>query len=104
MDFVRYADSLRAKLHIGGVKLPVMIGITAAVLVVLALAGFGIASALGSNAGDFTISHKEDAAAQKASEDSEAAAKESVFVHVGGSSCRSGPVRASNRKPRTAGH
>ena len=55
MDFVRYADSLRAKLHIGGVKLPVMIGITAAVLVVLALAGFGIASALGSNAGDFTI-------------------------------------------------
>ena len=63
MDFVRYADSLRAKLHIGGVKLPVMIGITAAVLVVLALAGFGIASALGSNAGDFTISHKEDASA-----------------------------------------
>lgn len=53
-------------------------------LVVLALAGFGIASALGSNAGDFTISHKEDASAQKASEDSEAAAKESVFVHVGG--------------------
>lgn len=84
MDFVRYADSLRAKLHMGGVKLPVMIGITAAVLVVLALAGFGIASALGSNAGDFTISHKEDASAQKASEDSEAAAKESVFVHVGG--------------------
>lgn len=36
MDFVRYADSLRAKLHIGGVKPPVMIGITAAVLVVLA--------------------------------------------------------------------
>ena len=84
MDFVRYADSLRAKLHMGGVKLPVMIGITAAVLVVLALAGFGIASALGSNAGDFTISHKEDASAQKASEDSEAAATGSVFVHVGG--------------------
>lgn len=84
MDFVRYADSLRAKLHIGGVKLPVMIGVTSAVLLVLALAGFGIASALGSNAGDFTISHKEDAPAQTASENNEAGATGSVFVHVGG--------------------
>ena len=41
MDFVRYTDSLRAKLHMGGVKLPVMVGITACALVVLVLAGIG---------------------------------------------------------------
>lgn len=83
MDFVRYADSLRAKLHMGGVKLPVMIGLTAAIIVVLALAGFGIASAVGSNAGDFTVSHKQESATQEDSSQTDAPAK-TVFVHVGG--------------------
>ena len=46
MDFVRYADSVRAKLHMGGARLPVVIGITAVAICVLVAGGAGLASVL----------------------------------------------------------
>lgn len=83
MDFVRYADSLRAKLHMGGVKLPVMIGITACVLAALALAGFGIASVVGGG-GDFTIEKSQETSVENGNRTSGQEHSETVFVHVGG--------------------
>ena len=83
MDFVRYADSLRAKLHMGGVKLPVMIGITACVLVALALAGFGLASVVGGG-GDFTVQKASDESVENGDRPSVQESSGTVFVHVGG--------------------
>lgn len=82
MDFVRYADSLRAKLHMGGAKLPVMIGITACALVVVALAGFALASALSSDAG-FSIERQEESV-KDGNRQAEEPTATSVFVHIGG--------------------
>lgn len=83
MDFVRYADSLRAKLHMGGVKLPIMIGITACVLVALALAGFGLASVVGGG-GDFTVQKASDNSVEIGDRTSAQEPSGTVFVHVGG--------------------
>lgn len=83
MDFVRYADSLRAKLHMGGVKLPVMIGITACVLVALALAGFGLASVVGGG-GDFTVQKASDESVENGDRPRAQESSGTVFVHVGG--------------------
>lgn len=84
MDFVRYADSVRAKLHMGGMRLPVVIGITAVAICVLVAGGAGLASVLAPDSA-FTV-EKVDASQgeseQVASAQSQTA---SLFVHVGGS-------------------
>lgn len=89
MDFVRYADSVRAKLHMGGARLPVVIGITAVAICVLVAGGAGLASVLAPDSA-FTV-EKVDAS-QEASEQEGAAQNESasLFVHVGGSVVRPG--------------
>lgn len=83
MDFVRYADSLRAKLHMGGVKLPIMIGITACVLVALAFAGFGLVSLLGTGE-DFTIEKSQEESVETGDRTAGQEPSGTVFVHVGG--------------------
>ena len=84
MDFVRYADSVRAKLHMGGARLPVVIGITAAAICVLVAGGVGLASVVAPDSA-FTVektdaSHGESEQASPAQNESA-----SLFVHVGGS-------------------
>ena len=84
MDFVRYADSVRAKLHMGGARLPVVIGITAAAICVLVAGGVGLASVVAPDSA-FTV-EKADASYDE-SEQANPAQSESaaLFVHVGGS-------------------
>ncbi len=84
MDFVRYADSVRAKLHMGGVRLPVVIGITAVAICVLVAGGVGLASVVAPDSA-FTVekadaSHGESGQVNPAQNESA-----SLFVHVGGS-------------------
>ena len=84
MDFVRYADSVRAKLHMGGVRLPVAIGITAVAICVLVAGGVGLASVVAPDSA-FTVekadaSHGESGQVNPAQNESA-----SLFVHVGGS-------------------
>lgn len=84
MDFIRYADSVRAKLHMGGARLPVVIGVTAAAICVLVAGGVGLASVVAPDSA-FTV-EKADASYDE-SEQANPAQSESaaLFVHVGGS-------------------
>ena len=77
MDFIRYADSVRAKLHMGGVRLPVVVGITAVAICVLVAGGVGLTSVVAPDSA-FTV-EKADASDPVQSESA------SLFVHVGGS-------------------
>lgn len=80
MSFPERAESLRAKAHLSGMRLPVLVGITAVVVVVLALAGM---SALTVVSGGFSVERTEGAAVEGTTEH-EPAVSASVFVHVGG--------------------
>ena len=84
MDFVRYADSVRAKLHMGGVRLPVVIGITAVAICVLVAGGVGLASVVAPDSActveKADASHGESGQVNPAQNESA-----SLFVHVGGS-------------------
>ena len=71
MDFIRYADSVRAKLHMGGARLPVVIGITAVAICVLVAGGVGLASVVAPDSA-FTVEKVQSKNA-------------SLLVHVGGS-------------------
>ena len=78
MDFLTYADSIQAKLHMGQVRLPVLVGLTA---FALCLAGLLFAGAVGSLSAP-TFSVETGASQQPQVEQAPAAA--SVFVHVAG--------------------
>lgn len=84
MDFVRYADSVRAKLHMGGARLPVLIGITAVAMCVLIAGGFGLASLLAPDSA-FTVEKAEGSQGASEQAGSSQDVPESIYVHVGGS-------------------
>ncbi len=78
MDFLKYADSIQAKLHMGQVRLPLLVGMTAFALL---LAGMIVAGAAGAlSAPSFTVETTGDAQ----NEGAQAPASASVFVHVAG--------------------
>lgn len=84
MDFVTYSDSIRAKLGMGNTKLPILIGLAALIIVVLAFVGFQFVQAM--NAPQFSVStnsqQQTNAAGEQTNESSEPA---KLYVHVGGS-------------------
>lgn len=84
MDFVRYADSVRAKLHMGGVRLPVVIGITAVAICVLVAGGVGLASVVAPDSA-FTVEKADASHGESEQESSAQSESASLFVHVGGS-------------------
>lgn len=89
MDFVRYSDSLRAKLHLGGIRLPLLIGCTVcAVLAILAISSMVI-SAL--NEPVLTIDKGATSSADAAADiEGSTAAQKIIFVHVAGQVIASG--------------
>ena len=84
MDFVRYADSVRAKLHMGGVRLPVVIGITAVAICVLVAGGVGLASVVAPDSA-FTVEKADASDGESGQADPAQSESASLFVHVGGS-------------------
>ncbi len=87
MDFVRYSDSVRAKLHLGGFRLPLLIGCTVcAVLIVIAISS-AVVGAL--NEPIFTIDKNADDASSSAACAAEPENK-TIFVHVAGQVVASG--------------
>lgn len=84
MDFVRYADSVRAKLHMGGVRLPVVIGITAVAICVLVAGGVGLASVVAPDSA-FTVEKADASDGESGQADPVQSESASLFVHVGGS-------------------
>lgn len=84
MDFVRYADSVRAKLHMGGARLPVVIGITAVAICVLVAGGVGLASVVAPDSA-FTVEKADASDGESGQADPVQSESASLFVHVGGS-------------------
>ena len=84
MDFVRYADSVRAKLHMGGARLPVVIGITAVAICVLVAGGVGLASVVAPDSA-FTVEKADASDGESRQTDPVQSESASLFVHVGGS-------------------
>lgn len=89
MDFVRYSDTLRAKLHLGGFRLPVLIGCTVCMVLVILAISFMLVSAL--NEPVLTID-KGSASSADAASDAVASsdAQKTIFVHVAGRVASSG--------------
>lgn len=81
MSFPERAESLRAKAHLSGVRLPVLVGITAIVVVVLILAG---TRALNAAAGGFSVERAEDISSEDSVAEDASVKTTLVFVHVGG--------------------
>lgn len=84
MDFVRYADSVRAKLHMGGARLPVVIGITAVAICVLVAGGVGLASVVAPDSA-FTVEKADASDGESGQADPVQSKNASLLVHVGGS-------------------
>ena len=84
MDFVRYADSVRAKLHMGGVRLPVVIGITAVAICVLVAGGVGLASVVAPDSA-FTVEKADASHGESGQANPSQSESTSLSVHVGGS-------------------
>lgn len=86
MGFVEQAESWRAKAHLSGVRLPVLVGVTALAAVVLVAAGCALIKA--GTADGFALSREEGVLAPgdaaDAGEGAEPAAAPTVVVHVGG--------------------
>lgn len=86
MSFAEDAESLRAKAHMSGARLPVLVGLTALALAVIAIAGGGVAKTLSSEG--FSVSKGEvaqEAAGAEGSQESEPPQEAAtVVVHVGG--------------------
>lgn len=86
MAFPEDAESMRAKAHLGAVRTPVLVGVTACALVVVALVASTLLGAFSS--GGFSIEKggaggaQAEAPAQESGEDASAA--RTVCVHVGG--------------------
>ena len=84
MDFIRYADSVRAKLHMGGARLPVVIGITAVAICVLVAGGVGLASVVAPDSA-FTVEKADASDGESGQADPVQSKNASLLVHVGGS-------------------
>lgn len=87
MGFAEQAESWRAKAHLSGVRLPVLVGVTALAGIVLFLAGSAMVRAAGADG--FSVSHDQGALAQgevESGAEGQAAAEEApaIVVHVGG--------------------
>ena len=84
MSFQEQAESLRAKAHLSGARLPVLVGVTALAVAVLAAAGIGAVGALSSEG--FSVEKAEEAGEARgaASDNDPAAGEPAVVVHVGG--------------------
>lgn len=84
-SFQEYADSVRAKAHLGGVRPPVLVGVTAAALVAALAAAAALAGACASDG--FSVQKAESAAVADGAagaEREDAAAQAVIAVHVGG--------------------
>lgn len=89
MDFVRYSDTLRAKLHLGGFRLPVLIGCTVCMVLVILAISFMLVSAL--NEPVLTIDKGSASSADAASDAAASSdAQKTIFVHVAGRVASSG--------------
>ena len=89
MDFVRYSDTLRAKLHLGGFRLPVLIGCTVCMVLVILAISFMLVSAL--NEPVLTIDKGSASSADAASDAAASSdAQNTIFVHVAGRVASSG--------------
>lgn len=86
VDFVRYSDTLRSKLHLGGYRLPVLIGSMVAALLVAILILSNAVKAL--TAPTISINTSQSSASQEQSP-TESEPK-TAFVHVGGAVCAPG--------------
>ena len=86
MGFAEQAESWRAKAHLTGVRLPVLVGVTALAAIVLIAAGGALVKA-GTSDG-FSLSRDDGAATSDGTDEDGAASGEArtVFVHVGGAS------------------
>ena len=84
MGFAEQAESWRAKAHLTGVRLPVLVGVTALAAIVLIAAGGALVKA-GTSDG-FSLSRDDGAATSDGTDEDGAASGEArtVFVHVGG--------------------
>lgn len=86
MGFVGQAESWRAKAHLSGVRLPVLVGITAIAALVLVLGGGALIGAATSEG--FSISRDEGVLEQDESSGESASTQVEeappIFVHVGG--------------------
>ena len=84
MGFAERAESWRAKAHLTGVRLPVLVGVTALAAIVLIAAGGALVKA-GTSDG-FSLSRDDGAATSDGTDEDGAASVEArtVFVHVGG--------------------
>ena len=84
MGFAEQAESWRAKAHLTGVRLPVLVGVTALAAIVLIAAGGALVKA--GTADGFSLSRDEGAATSDGADEEGAASGEArtVFVHVGG--------------------
>lgn len=84
MGFAERAESWRAKAHLTGLRLPVLVGVTALAAIVLIAAGGALVKA-GTSDG-FSLSRDDGAATSDGTDEDGAASVEArtVFVHVGG--------------------
>ena len=84
MGFAEQAESWRAKAHLTGVRLPVLVGVTALAAIVLIAAGGALVKA-GTSDG-FSLSRDDGAATSDGTDEDGVASGEArtVFVHVGG--------------------
>ena len=84
MGFAERAESWRAKAHLTGVRLPVLVGVTALAAIVLIAAGGALVKA-GTSDG-FSLSRDDGPATSDGTDEDGAASVEArtVFVHVGG--------------------
>lgn len=83
MGFVEQAESWRAKAHLSGVRLPVLVGVTALASIVLIAAGGALIKA--GTADGFSLSREEGALPVEGDAGEEASAPApTVVVHVGG--------------------
>ena len=83
MSFTEQAESLRAKAHLSGVRLPVLVGVTALAVVVLVMAGASFLSAFSSDA--LVVEKAGGADAEEAAPDQPQEQAQTIVVHVGGS-------------------
>ena len=83
MGFVDQAESWRAKAHLSGVRLPVLVGVTALAAIVLVAAGGALIKA--GTADGFSLAREEGALSTEDDAEEEAPAPApTIVVHVGG--------------------
>lgn len=71
MSFQKSSDSWRAKAHLGGVKLPVLVGVTAFAVVVIAVAAAALVGAASSDGLTILAADADDEDAEELAEESE---------------------------------